>query len=143
MFEALSNKWQQTCGRPLTNENSYYLACKAFQENSIDPNEVNCRMLSLAQFKRDELPNSKHTFWEWFHSMMVLTKQHLESIWKEGYVIGFISRLSANTLLEESPEGTFLLRFSDSVLGGITIGSRLSKSCKFIYSAISILITLI
>jgi len=128
VFEALSSRWRQTCGKPLTNENSYFLACKAFQDNSIDPNELYNRTLSLAQFKRDNLPNSHHTFWEWFNSMMILTKQHLESMWKEGYVIGFISRLTANAMLEDSPEGTFLLRFSDSVLGGVTIGSRQLRS---------------
>ena len=130
VFNALSCKWTQSCGKPLTNENSYYLACKAFQDNNADPNEINNRSLSLAQFKNDDLPNSNYTFWEWFDSMMVLTKEHLDLIWKEGYVIGFISRPAANSILENSPEGTFLLRFSDSVLGGVTIGYRPEKSCK-------------
>ena len=108
------------------------MACKAFQDNEIDPNDLINRTLSLTQFNQDRLPNSCHTFWEWFDSMMALTKQYLASVWKKGFVIGFISRLNANSFLEDSPEGTFLLRFSDSVLGGVTIGSRLSKSCKSI-----------
>merc|ERR1712200_345162 len=60
--------------------------------------------------------------------MMALTKDHLDLIWKEEYVIGFISRPAANSILEDSPEGTFLLRFSDSVLGGVTIGYKPEKS---------------
>jgi len=128
--EALSNIWRQNCGRSLTEEDNYYLACKAFQDNEIDPNDLINRTLSLAQFNQDKLPNSCHTFWEWFDSMMVLTKQYLASVWKKGYVIGFISRLDANSLLEDSPEGTFLLRFSDSVLGGVTIGYKPEMSSK-------------
>ena len=130
MSEALSNIWRQNCGRSLTEEDTYYLGCKAFQDNEIDPNDLINRSLSLAQFNQDKLPNSCHTFWEWFDSMMVLTKQYLASVWKKGFVIGFISRLNANDLLQDSPEGTFLLRFSDSVLGGVTIGYKPEKSCK-------------
>ena len=80
--------------------------------------------LNSAQFKRDDLPSSAHTFWEWFHSMMVLTQQYLESIWKKDYVIGFVSKKKSEEMLANTEEGTFLIRFSDSKLGGVTIGFK-------------------
>ena len=98
------------------------MACKAFRDNNLDPNEFDNMMLSWAQFKRDNLPNSTHTFWEWVNSMMVLTQQYLEPLWRKGYVCGFVSKFTATEMLERTTEGTFLLRFSDSILGGVTVG---------------------
>ena len=130
MSEALSKIWRHNCGSALTKDNTYYLACKVFYDNDIDPNELKNRILSLKQINHDKLPNSSHTFWDWFCSMMVLTQQYLRSLWKKKYLVGFISRLDANALLEKSPEGTFLLRFSESVSGGVTIGYKAPKTCK-------------
>ena len=125
MFQALSRKWKQACGEPeLSEENSYYLACKAFRDNNLDMEQYSHMSLDLAKFKKDELPNTAHTFWEWFHSMMGLTEQYLESSWKKGYVNGFVGKKRAEEMLSDKPEGTFLLRFSDSTLGGVTIGSK-------------------
>ena len=36
-------------------------------------------------------------------------------------IVGFISKKDAHSLLMDKPAGTFLLRFSDSELGGISI----------------------
>ena len=83
--------------------------------------------ISRTLFKKKKLTD-KFTFWEWFHSMMLLTEQYLEPIWKQGYVLGFISKLQAEAILNDKPHGTFLLRFSDSTLGGVTIGSKLPES---------------
>merc|ERR1712038_671265 len=82
------------------------------------------------QFRKDKLSNTKFTFWEYFESMMNLTKQQLESIWKAYDMIGFINKLTAEKLLENAQEGAFMIRFSDSTLGGVTIGSRSSTSKK-------------
>uniref|UniRef100_A0A1B0FHY1 SH2 domain-containing protein n=1 Tax=Glossina morsitans morsitans TaxID=37546 RepID=A0A1B0FHY1_GLOMM len=52
---------------------------------------------------------------------MKLTKEHCQSIWKAGSIVGFISKPKADEILRQSPTGTFLLRFSDSELGQKTI----------------------
>ena len=39
----------------------------------------------------------------------------------EGFVKGFVTKSAAESLLLDKPSGTFLLRFSDSELGGVTI----------------------
>ena len=59
--------------------------------------------------------------------MLTFSPVILESIWKKGYVNGFVSKKRAEEMLLDKAEGTFLLRFSDSKLGGVTIGSK-SKS---------------
>jgi len=111
-------------------ENSYYLACKAFQRHDLDVNQFENMELTYDQFRKEKLANTNFTFWEYFESMMNLTKQQLESIWKAYDMIGFINKLTAEKLLENAQEGTFMIRFSDSTLGGVTIGSRSSTSKK-------------
>lgn len=41
--------------------------------------------------------------------------------WSEGYIMGFVSKQSAEEMLMSREGGCFLLRFSDSELGGVTI----------------------
>lgn len=36
-------------------------------------------------------------------------------------ILGFVNKQQAHDLLINKPDGTFLLRFSDSEIGGITI----------------------
>ena len=42
-------------------------------------------------------------------------------LWKEGYIMGFVMKQAAEKMLEQQQNGCFLLRFSDSELGGVTI----------------------
>ena len=67
------------------------------------------------------LTGQNFTFWEWFHSMLSLTQQHMEDLWKKGYVMGFVTKAKANSLLLQQPPGTFLFRYSDSRIGGVSI----------------------
>uniref|UniRef100_UPI00313CD2DA signal transducer and activator of transcription 6 isoform X2 n=1 Tax=Mirounga angustirostris TaxID=9716 RepID=UPI00313CD2DA len=61
------------------------------------------------------------TFWQWFDGVLDLTKRCLRSYWSDRLIIGFISKQYVTSLLLNEPDGTFLLRFSDSEIGGITI----------------------
>ena len=122
MFEALSRKWNISCGKGLNSDNSYYLACKAFNRQNLDENQFQDIELSYIQFVK---------FWEYFESMMNLTEQRLDKIWNSGYLTGFINKLTAEEMLKDTQKGTFLIRFSDSTLGGVTIGSK-SSTCKLL-----------
>jgi len=128
VFKSLSNKWKENCSKSLTQEHSHYLACMAFQDNNLSLIDFNDKRLTFEQLETQNLPNRSFTFMKWFDSMMKLTQEYLSALWKEDFVIGFISRHKANAMLEISTEGTFLLRFSESVLGGVTIGQRLAKT---------------
>ena len=41
--------------------------------------------------------------------------------WVDGSILGFVGRQQAEDMLSVCPPGTFMLRFSDSELGGVTI----------------------
>ena len=45
----------------------------------------------------------------------------MRALWIDGAIMGFVGRKYAEDLLKASASGTFLLRFSDSELGGVTI----------------------
>lgn len=123
MASALNMKWTSACGtnRSLTDENLYYLACKVFRNPNLHPDDFKNLVISWGQFCREPLPDRNFTFWEWFYRVMNLTANHMRGPWSDGYIMGFVSKNRAEELLMAMDGGTFLLRFSDSELGGVTI----------------------
>lgn len=73
--------------------------------------------ISWRQFGNEPLPQLKFTFFEWFYAIMRLIRDHLTKPWIENVIIGFITKTNAEKLLLSSKPDTFLLRFSDSILG--------------------------
>uniref|UniRef100_A0A8D3B6Y7 Signal transducer and activator of transcription n=1 Tax=Scophthalmus maximus TaxID=52904 RepID=A0A8D3B6Y7_SCOMX len=65
-------------------------------------------------------PGKPFSFWMWLDSILELIKKHLLPVWNENYIMGFVSKEMERTLLKDRQPGTFLLRFSESHLGGIT-----------------------
>lgn len=67
------------------------------------------------------------SFWLWFYRSILIIKINspFHDAWKSGYIEGFISYADATKiLLTNSPQtkpGRLILRFSDSVIGGLTI----------------------
>jgi len=120
---ALSMKWAHACGKDLSEDNLYYLACKAFRNNNLrkDMDEINNLSLSWPLFCKENLSDRNFTFWEWFYRILILTQSHMQKLWAEGLIMGFVTKQDAEALLLTKPSGTFLLRFSDSELGGVTI----------------------
>lgn len=48
-------------------------------------------------------------------------------------ILGFVNKQQAHDLLINKPDGTFLLRFSDSEIGGITIAWKFdSRECPIL-----------
>ncbi|XP_077384734.1 signal transducer and activator of transcription 2 isoform X2 [Festucalex cinctus] len=64
--------------------------------------------------------NSPDTFWVWFDSIVVMVKTYLENLWRDELIMGFVTKGKEKTLLKKKQKGTFLIRFSESVIGGIT-----------------------
>ncbi|XP_019955224.2 signal transducer and activator of transcription 1-like [Paralichthys olivaceus] len=52
--------------------------------------------------------------WIWIDGILDLIKKHLVELWRERYIMGFVSRKTTHVLLQEKQTGTFLLRFSES-----------------------------
>uniref|UniRef100_A0A8C3HWA8 Signal transducer and activator of transcription n=1 Tax=Chrysemys picta bellii TaxID=8478 RepID=A0A8C3HWA8_CHRPI len=72
-------------------------------------------------FTQENLPGWNYTFWQWFDGVMEVLKKHQKPHWNDGAILGFVNKQQAHDLLINKPDGTFLLRFSDSEIGGITI----------------------
>ena len=53
-------------------------------------------MLTWSLFCKENLPERTFTFWEWFYRVLILTSNHLQRLWKEGHVTGFVSKEAAN-----------------------------------------------
>ncbi|XP_067385778.1 signal transducer and activator of transcription 6 isoform X2 [Emydura macquarii macquarii] len=102
-------------------EHYFFLAQKIFNNSSASPEDFQNRSVSWAQFNKEILPGRGFTFWQWFDGVLDLTKRCLKSYWSDRLIIGFISKQYVSKLLGSAPDGTFLLRFSDSEIGGVTI----------------------
>lgn len=118
--EALNIKFTAATGRPLTDENVRFLAEKAFRVQQPGGDYSNM-LFSWSQFCKEPLPERTFTFWEWFYAVMKLTREHLKGPWMDGLIMGFVRKKQAEEMLSTCASGTFLLRFSDSELGGVTI----------------------
>uniref|UniRef100_A0A672K1L3 Signal transducer and activator of transcription n=1 Tax=Sinocyclocheilus grahami TaxID=75366 RepID=A0A672K1L3_SINGR len=122
MCEALSSKFMSEVQtqRCLDGYNLHFLAQKIFDQPDISEDFSNM-LVSWAQFNKEVLPGRNFTFWQWFEGVMDLTKKCLRDYWSEGLIFGFIGKQHLHVILQNKPNGTFLLRFSDSEMGGITI----------------------
>ncbi|XP_017492958.1 PREDICTED: signal transducer and activator of transcription 5A-like, partial [Rhagoletis zephyria] len=116
----LSQKFFENTGRALSEDNIHFLAEKIFGSYIPDPMNT---LVSWSRFSKEHLPGQTFTFWDWFYAILKLTSDHLRDIWHDNRIIGFLTRPRAEELLSEKPTGTFLLRFSDTKLGGISIAS--------------------
>lgn len=76
--------------------------------------------VSWSKFSKENIPGKPFSFWLWLDSILELIKKHLLPVWNENYIMGFVSKEMERALLKDKEPGTFLLRFSESHLGGIT-----------------------
>ncbi|XP_020717386.1 signal transducer and transcription activator isoform X1 [Ceratitis capitata] len=121
ILEMLSMNFAHTTGRPLSYENMEFLRKKLLGTD----NGLVDEYVSYAQIARDKIPpEHKFTFWEWFYGVKKLTREYFKETWMSGHVVGFISKNEAKRILSLEENGTFLIRFSDSVIGGITVAYR-------------------
>lgn len=76
--------------------------------------------VSWSRFSKENVLGKPFSFWMWLDSILELIKKHLLPVWSENYIMGFVSKEMERMLLKDKEPGTFLLRFSESHLGGIT-----------------------
>lgn len=117
LAEMLSTKFKAMTGKGLSDSNLNFLAGKLFGPSVPD---LSTAVVTWSQFYKDNLPRWSFTFWEWFWAVMKLMKD-LKHHWNDGCIMGFVTKTESQDMLMSKPNGTFLLRFSDSELGGITI----------------------
>lgn len=117
-MEAIDYKWQSECRTKVGMKKRArdYLASKIFGR-AVPDNQDFC----WRQLNRDNLPGHTFTFWQWFYSVLELTKsRYVQPHWNSATIEGFISKQECQQLLLQKGAGTFMLRFSDSKLGGIS-----------------------
>lgn len=111
--------WQfLSCGkRGLDNDQLETLAIKLFgKQQSYD----SCK-ISWTKFSKENLPETNFTLWVWLDGILTLVKLYLSDLWSDGSIMGFVSKGKERLLLKKKQNGTFLLRFSESIKdGGIT-----------------------
>ncbi|XP_037335243.2 signal transducer and activator of transcription 6 [Pungitius pungitius] len=122
MYSTLNSKFtsEVMTQHNLDQYNQHFLAQKIFDKPDFADDFSNI-LVSWAQFNKEVLSGRPFTFWQWFEGVMELTKKHLKEYWSEGLIFGFIGKQHLHLILKDRPNGTFLLRFSDSEIGGITI----------------------
>ena len=74
------------------------------------------------------------TFWEWYYSGIKLIEKHLSQFWFDGKIMGFVSAQKADELLLKCKQGTFLLRFSDSEKGAISVRFVMNRKIYWLLS---------
>uniref|UniRef100_A0AAR2L341 Signal transducer and activator of transcription n=1 Tax=Pygocentrus nattereri TaxID=42514 RepID=A0AAR2L341_PYGNA len=138
MCEALSSKFMSEVqtSRGLNGYNLHCLAQKIFDKDI--SGDFNNMPVSWAQFNKEVLPGRNFTFWQWFEGVIDLTKKCLKAYWSEGLIFGFIGKQHLHVILQNKPSGTFLLRFSDSEIGGITIAYVGPSERKYRTSSLSL-----
>ncbi|CAG5081753.1 Oidioi.mRNA.OKI2018_I69.PAR.g9953.t1.cds [Oikopleura dioica] len=117
-MEAVDFKWQSECRTKvgLKQRARDYLASKIFGRAVPDGQDFCWRQLN-----RDNIPGHNFTFWQWLYSVLELTKsRYIQPHWNQTTIEGFISKSECQSLLLSKGPGTFMLRFSDSKLGGIS-----------------------
>lgn len=122
LADTLRIKFSSATGGDLSEDNLRFLAEKIFRSSlPLNAMELNSMTVSWTQFCKDALPERNFTFWEWFYMVVKVTRDYLRTLWCDRLIMGFIQKKQAEEMLSKCPPGTFLLRFSDSELGGITI----------------------
>ncbi|XP_075989939.1 signal transducer and transcription activator Stat92E isoform X2 [Anticarsia gemmatalis] len=122
LAETLRIKFCSATGGDLSEDNLRFLAEKIFRTSlPLNTMDLNAMAVSWTQFCKDALPERNFTFWEWFYMVVKVTRDYLRTLWCDHLIMGFIQKKQAEEMLSKCPPGTFLLRFSDSELGGITI----------------------
>ncbi|XP_038020331.1 signal transducer and activator of transcription 2 isoform X2 [Motacilla alba alba] len=113
LAEVLSWQFQSVAERGLSRDNLLMLAKKLLgSKPSLDS--------TVAWPKFSKEGPTGFSFWAWLDGILGLLQEHLKQLWKNGLILGFVSRKQVEKLLKTKRTGTFLLRFSESVLGGVT-----------------------
>ncbi|XP_023568102.1 signal transducer and activator of transcription 4 [Octodon degus] len=115
LLEVMSWQFSSYVGRGLNSDQLSMLA-----EKLTVPSSYSDGHLTWAKFCKEHLPGKSFTFWTWLEAILDLIKKHILPLWIDGYVMGFVSKEKERLLLKDKMPGTFLLRFSESHLGGIT-----------------------
>uniref|UniRef100_A0A8C9Y9L2 Signal transducer and activator of transcription n=1 Tax=Sander lucioperca TaxID=283035 RepID=A0A8C9Y9L2_SANLU len=110
LSEVLSWQFSTFAGQGLNREQLTMLGEKLLGQHA----SCSEYQVSWSKFSKENIPGKPFGFWMWLDSILELIKKHLL------FIMGFVSKEMERCLLKDRRPGTFLLRFSESHLGGIT-----------------------
>ncbi|KAJ7418476.1 signal transducer and activator of transcription 2 isoform X2 [Willisornis vidua] len=113
LAEVLSWQFESVVERGLSQDHLFMLAEKLFGSKPSPE-----RTVAWPKFSKDGAAG--FSFWAWLDGILGLLQDHLKQLWKDGLILGFLSRKQERKLLKSKRTGTFLIRFSESILGGVT-----------------------
>ncbi|CAO1325213.1 unnamed protein product [Diamesa serratosioi] len=102
-----------------TKQNINFLSYMAFN-HSVDKELPDNMSITWDGFYRDKLPGKNFSFWDFYYNAMKLIQECLSHYWNNKTIFGFIDKATAITELNKCLPGTFILRFSENELGGLT-----------------------
>lgn len=117
--EALNKRWALNNQLPLSPDSIAFLGKKIFpgkMEGGMDN-----AMVTRQLFNRDHMNGRSFSFWKWFYGALDVVSRRLLDEWRDERVAGFISKNIAHDMLRGCNSGTFLLRFSETEIGGISV----------------------
>ncbi|CAL8240487.1 unnamed protein product [Merluccius merluccius] len=115
LSEVLSWQFSSFAGRGLNADQLLMLGDKLLGQGACSDRQV-----SWSKFSKENIPGKPFSFWIWLESILELIRKHLLPVWNDNNIMGFVSKDMERALLKGKEAGTFLLRFSESHLGGIT-----------------------
>lgn len=116
LAKLLSAKFEHAVGSPLAQEHLEFLGKRLFGDQP--QSDLASNSVTLTRLTR--WPHTDTSFWSWFYEAMMLAEK-AKDVWNQGLIMGFVSRSDAEQRLKEAPPGTFLIRFSERVVGGLTL----------------------
>ncbi|XP_065184275.1 signal transducer and activator of transcription 5A-like isoform X2 [Sycon ciliatum] len=127
MEKAVNLYFAKNCERGVDSGQLRCLYSKAFP--SQEYNELT--NFHINKFHREQMEARRFTFWSWIYSAADIIKKHALSMWSKGLIEGFLSREQAEEKLRtQQGQDTFLIRFSESTEGGLTVAFSEFDSAK-------------
>ncbi|XP_063690165.1 signal transducer and activator of transcription 5A-like isoform X1 [Bolinopsis microptera] len=114
--KVLSSWFKMQTGRGLSDNNVRCLGRKLLRSDHVSDKDT----VSWKVFAKENQADRAFSFWDWVYSAYDLIDKCLRDLWKDGLVEGFISKDEVQSLLYKCEPNTFILRFSDSMVGGIS-----------------------
>ncbi|KAL9967332.1 hypothetical protein ACROYT_G025534 [Oculina patagonica] len=119
LADALNKRWILNNVRELSPESIAYIGRKLFP-GKIEGGMDNA-LVTRQMFYRDHLDKRTFSFWKWFFGALDVVSKRLLDEWKDGRVAGFVGKNVAHDMLRGCNPGTFLLRFSEGEVGGVSV----------------------
>ncbi|RDD41569.1 Signal transducer and activator of transcription 5A [Trichoplax sp. H2] len=124
-FSMLDMEFHKRTERSLDNEHEQCLRelyCNINEIAETDPNQLRVTRKDFYRSSQHNHPISgltSPTFWKWLYGILEMLEKRstieIRSLWKNGHIVGFVTKSRVREILRSRTPGTFLIRFSTRV----------------------------